>query len=296
VQRGRDEVKVMVRYPKAARRELDTLRTMRVRSSDGTAVPFSIVAETSFSESLASIERADFKRVVAVTAEIDKSKTSEEEILADLQANYYSEFFARHPQVQIALRGEAEQREKSMKSLKVGFVTSIILIYVLLAVPLKSYVRPLFIMSVIPFGIGGAILGHYVYGLPLSILSMFGTLALSGVVVNDSLVFVHRIHDVQSAHPDLSLAEAIHRTAQERFRPILLTSLTTFVGLIPLLAETAVQAQFLKPMAVSLGFGVLFSTGVTLLLLPMILLIAQDVSTSFRWWFRLCARSNPSPQ
>ena len=167
-----------------------------------------------------------------------------------------------------------------MKSLIRGFGTSILLIYILLAIPLKSYIKPLFIMSVIPFGIIGALLGHFIIGIPVSILSIFGLLALSGVVVNDSLVLVHRIDELRPNHP--SLEDSIFQAGGQRFRAIILTSITTFVGLIPLLAETEVQAQFLKPMAVSLGFGVLFATLITLVLLPMLLLIARDVRHAFR--------------
>jgi len=288
VQRGRDEIKVMVRYPIEERRRLETLREMRVRSTDGAAVPFSIVADARYGEDLASIERSDFRRIVRVTAEIDKAVTSNEEVLQRLAGDYFPALRAEFPGVEIALRGAAEQRAKSMKSLRTGFVFSIVLIYVLLAIPLKSYLRPLLIMSVIPFGIVGALLGHYLMGMAVSILSLFGILALSGVVVNDSLVLVHRLNDLRREDPGLSLEDAIHAAAGQRFRAILLTSITTFVGLTPLLSETAVQAQFLKPMAISLGFGVLFATFITLLLLPMILLVGRDLRDllvpSFAWW------------
>ena len=166
-----------------------------------------------------------------------------------------------------------------MKSLIVGFGISILMIYVLLAIPLKSYLKPLFIMSVIPFGIIGALLGHYLIGIPVSILSIFGILALSGVVVNDSLVLVHRIDDLRASND--TMEDTLFQAGGERFRAILLTSITTFVGLVPLLAETQVQAQFLKPMAVSLGFGVLFATLITLVLLPMQFLIARDIKRVF---------------
>lgn len=169
-----------------------------------------------------------------------------------------------------------------MRSLVTGFQLSLVLIYILIAVPLKSYIKPLFIMSVIPFGIIGALLGHFLFGIPVSILSLFGILALSGIVVNDSLVLIYRIDDLRRERSELSLAEMIIVSAGQRFRAILLTTLTTFVGLVPLLAETSVQAQFLKPMAVSVGFGVLFATSITLLLLPMILLIADDFSKATR--------------
>lgn len=280
VQRGRDEVKVMVRYPIEERGKLDTLRDMRVRLADGTAVPFSVVANAQFGSGLATIRRADYNRIVNVQAEVDKAATSGEEVLARLETEYFPEMRAQHPDVNIELRGEAEQRAKSISSLKRGFLLSLVSIYVLLAIPLKSYVKPLAIMSVIPFGIIGALLGHVIFGLPVSILSVFGLLALSGIVVNDSLVLIHRIEELRAG--GVPLATALTEAAGQRFRAILLTTLTTFVGLAPLLAETAVQAQFLKPMAVSVGFGVVFATCITLVLLPMLMLIADDFRRATR--------------
>ncbi|MDQ8195405.1 efflux RND transporter permease subunit [Coraliomargarita sp. SDUM461004] len=277
VQRGRDEVKVMVRYPIEERSQLETLRDMRIRTDDGSAVPFSVVADTQYGDSLASIERFDNNRIVSVKADIDKAVTSSEEVLALLSEDYFPTFLAEHPNVSINLYGEAEQRAKSVQSLLRGFGFSILMIYILIAVPLKSYTKPLFIMSVIPFGIIGALLGHFLIGIPISILSVFGILALSGIVVNDSLVLMSRLDDLGIEAPDTPLAERIIRAGGERFRAILLTTLTTFVGLIPLLAETSTQAQFLKPMAVSVGFGVVFATGITLVLLPIMILIANDL-------------------
>ncbi len=274
VQRGRDEVKVMVRYPIEERGSIETLRNMRVRKQDGTTIPFSVVADTTYSESLATIERYDSKRVVAVEASVDKAVTSSGDILKRLEEEYFPEMEAKFPAISISQSGEAEQREKSMKSLLVGFATSILFIYILIAIPLKSYAKPLIIMSVIPFGIIGALLGHYIMGIPVSILSVFGILALSGVVVNDSLVLVCRIADLRSEGS--SLLDACRNAGADRFRAILLTSLTTFFGLAPLLLETEVQAQFLKPMAASLAFGILFATVITLVLLPMLILIAKD--------------------
>ena len=280
VQRGRDEVKVMVRYPIEHRNSIDTLRNMRVRSADGqTVVPFGIVANTKYGQGLSQIERYDGKRIVSVKGEIDKSVTSSEEVINKLKSDFFPEMHKNYPGITVNLSGESEQRQKSMKSLIRGFGISIILIYVLLAIPLKAYIKPIFIMSVIPFGIIGALLGHFIIGIPVSILSLFGILALSGVVVNDSLVLVHRIDELRPSYP--TLEDTIFHAGGQRFRPILLTSITTFVGLVPLLAETEVQAQFLKPMAVSLGFGVLFATIITLVLLPMLLLIARDIKHAF---------------
>ncbi len=281
VQRGREEVRVMVRYPLEERDALETLRDMRIRKSDGTAVPFSLVANTEYSESLASIDRYDGKRVVDVEGSIDKAITSSDEIEARLQKEYYPEMLAKYPSISISTSGEVEQRQKSMKSLQIGFLFSIIFIYILIAIPLKSYVKPLIIMSVIPFGIIGALMGHFIMGIPISILSVFGILALSGVIVNDSLVLVCRVDDL--CKEGNTLLEACRRAGADRFRAILLTSLTTFFGLYPLLRETEVQAQFLKPMATSLAFGILFATLITLILLPILMLIAKDIKDGFKY-------------
>lgn len=286
IQRGRDEVKAMVRYPESDRERLDTLRDMRIRSADGTAIPFSMVAETEFGESLASIDRADYNRIVSVTAEVDKSISSGDEALARLQQEYFPSLRAEYPNVNIALRGEAEQRGKSISSLMNGLLLSTLLIYILLAIPLKSYIKPVYIMSVIPFGIIGALLGHFIVGISVSILSLFGILALSGIVVNDSLVLIHRIdeHTAQGK----KLREAVLIAGPQRFRAILLTTLTTFLGLVPILIEPSVQAQFLKPMAVSVAFGVLFATTITLLLIPIILVIVDEtIGSSFRYYGKL---------
>ncbi|MEO1856477.1 MAG: efflux RND transporter permease subunit [Rubritalea sp.] len=281
VQRGREEVRVMVRYPLEQRGSLETLRDMRIRKADGTAVPFSLVANTEYSSSLASIERYDNKRVVAVEGAIDKSVTSSDEIQKRLKEEYFPQMLAKYPSIATSASGEVEQRMKSMKSLQVGFFFSIIFIYILIAIPLKSYLQPLLIMSVIPFGIIGALVGHYIMELPVSILSVFGILALSGVVVNDSLVLVCRVDNLKKEGH--SLLDACKRAGADRFRAILLTSLTTFFGLYPLLRETEVQAQFLKPMAASLAFGILFATIITLLLLPIILMIAKDIKDGLKF-------------
>lgn len=280
VQRGRDEVKVMVRYPIENRSSLDTLRQMRIRKDDGTTIPFSVVADTEYSESLASIERYDSKRVVSVDASVDKGLTSSGDILKRLEEDYFPEMLAAHPDISISQGGAAEQRVKSMDSLLVGFGFSIIFIYILLAISLKSYAKPVIIMSVIPFGIIGALLGHYIMGIPVSILSVFGILALSGVVVNDSLVLVCRVDDLRKE--GATLVDACRRAGADRFRAILLTSLTTFLGLGPLLLEKEVQAQFLKPMAASLAFGILFATVITLVLLPALMVIAKEVKDLVR--------------
>ena len=295
VQRGRDEVKVMVRYPEEARSQLDTLRQMRVRTEDGTALPLSIVAQTTFGESLAKIDRADYNRIVSVQAAIDQTQTSGDDVLARLKAEYFPELMAKFPSVELALRGRAEERGRSLSSLTHGLEFSVLLIYILLAIPLKSYIKPLFIMSVIPFGIIGALMGHVIVGIPVSILSLFGCLALSGIVVNDSLVLVARIDDLLGE--GMSLKEAIIEAGPQRFRAILLTTLTTFIGLAPLLLESSTQAQFLKPMAVSVGFGVMFATAITLILLPVLMLIVDEtLGASFKFYAKKLKGKQPEAQ
>ena len=285
VQRGRDELRVMVRYPEDQRDSLETLREMRVRAPDGSAVPFPVVAETEFGESLASIERIDNKRVVTIEGSVNKALTTPDAVNERLQKDFFPEFLARYPSISTKESGEVEQRKKSIKSLFVGFAFSIVFIYVLIAIPLRSYLKPLIIMSVIPFGIIGALMGHYMMGIPISILSVFGILALSGVVVNDSLVLVCAVNDLQDEGK--TLIEAVQLAGIDRFRAILLTSLTTFFGLGPLLLETEVQAQFLKPMAASLAFGIVFATVITLFLLPVLFIIINDVRKGIRAYLGL---------
>ncbi len=281
VQRGREEVRVMVRYPYEERSSLETLRNMRLRKPDGSTIPFSVVADTEYTASLASIERFDNKRVVTVSASIDKGTTSPGDVNARLAQEFYPKMNARHPGITIGESGQVEERKRSMTSLVTGFVFSIVFIYILIAIPLRSYMQPLIIMSVIPFGVIGAILGHYIMGIPVSILSLFGVLALSGVVVNDSLVLVCHINDLRKDHAH-TLNQACRIAGANRFRAILLTSLTTFFGLAPLLLEKEVQAQFLKPMAASLAFGILFATIITLFLLPVLLVIFRDLYNLIR--------------
>ncbi len=276
IQRGRDDIKVMVRYPARERRSIGNLEEMRVRTPDGGEVPFSVAAEADMGRGFASIQRADRQRVVNVTADVDKSKANANEILSDLTANVLPDLLGDHPRVRYTLEGEQREQSDTMGGLLKGFLIALIVIYILLAIPFKSYLQPIIVMTAIPFGLVGAVWGHLIMGLDLTILSLFGLVALSGVVVNDSLVMVDFINRAR-AGGGKSLSEAIREAGAARFRPILLTSLTTFLGLSPLLLEKSLQAQFLIPMAVSLGFGVLFSTFITLILVPVSYSILEDL-------------------
>jgi len=263
-------------------------RNMRIRRDDGSSVPFGIVAKTTFSESLASIERYDKKRVVSVEANVDRALTSSAAVLERLKKDYFPQMQAKYPDISISQSGVAEERKKSQSSLKKGMLVALFFIYILIAIPLKSYLKPLIIMSVIPFGIIGALLGHFILGIPVSILSIFGILALSGVVVNDSLVLVCQIDDLRSE--GMTFRDACQQAGGDRFRAIMLTSITTFLGLAPILLEKEVQAQFLKPMATSIAFGILFATLITLILLPALLVITKEILDSIKRLYNITPR------
>ncbi len=275
IQRGRDDIRVMVRYPAEKRRSLADLENLRIRTPNGGEVPFSIAAKVEYGRGFASISRRDRRRTLSVTSDIDDKITTPDEVLGSLKKDFLPGLLLKYPGVKYSLEGEQRNQAETMLGLLKGFAFALLVIYILLAIPFRSYVQPFIVMSAIPFGIIGALLGHLVLGVGLTILSMFGIVALTGVVVNDSLVMVDFINKARAK--GLRLSDAIQEAGVARFRPILLTSITTFLGLLPLLFETSVQAQFLIPMAISLGFGVLFATGITLILVPVIYRSQEDM-------------------
>ena len=280
VQRGREDIKVMVRYPAAERRSLVDIERMRIRTLDGDEVPFSTVADLDLGRGYATIDRVDRRRVVAVTADVDPKSANANEVLAALNETILPQLRSDYPGLRVSLEGEQREQRETFEALQRGFLVALLVIYALIAVPLGSYIQPLIVMSAIPFGISGAIWAHQMLGMDLSFLSVFGIVALTGVVVNDCLVLVDYVN--RSRGTDDPVAIAVRNAGEQRFRPILLTSLTTFAGLTPLLLERSLQAQFLIPMAVSLGFGVLFATGVSLVLVPCNYLILEDVRALLR--------------
>jgi len=280
IQRGRDEVKVMVRYPEAERRSLSNLEEMRVRSPSGGEIPFSVAGTVELGRGYAAINRVDQRRTVNVTADVDTEKANANQIIADLRDRVLPEILTDHPRVRYTFEGQQQEQRETLTSVVRGFFFALLVIYVLLAIPFESYLQPAIIMLAIPFGLIGAVWGHVAVGIDLTLLSGFGIVALTGVVVNDSLVMVDFIN--RRYKESGSLKEALRQAGSERFRPIVLTSLTTFVGLLPLLLEKSLQAQFLIPMAVSLAFGVLFATVITLLLVPVTYTILEDFKGLFR--------------
>lgn len=272
--RNKNEVKVRVRYPQENRSNPADILNARVRVSDGTVVPLSVVASIIQDTQQQQITRIGGLRALTVSASVDADLISATELVNVMNETLVPQLTRQHSDLTIHFAGEAEQQEETSSSMKTLTVIALIAIYALLAIPLKSYIQPLIIMSAIPFGIVGAILGHWSNGLMMSILSMHGILALSGVVVNDSLLLVSRFN--QLTRMGESTHDAIMDACSGRLRAILLTSFTTFAGLYPILGETSKQAQFLIPAAVSLGYGILFATLITLVLIPALVMINED--------------------
>jgi multidrug efflux pump subunit AcrB len=275
LQRDQDEVKVMVRYPESKRKSLGSIEDMYIRTPDGSEVPFNQVAEVKMEEGYAAIERAQRFRVIKVTADVDETITNANEVRTELQGRVMPKLKLRYPGLRYTMEGEGKEQKESLDDIISGFVIALFLIYALLAIPFKSFWQPFVVMSAIPFGIVGAVFGHLLMGLNLSLLSLFGIVGLTGVVVNDSLVLVHATNRIR--REGASVHDAITQGGALRFRAVILTSLTTFAGLTPMILERSLQAQFLIPMAVSLGFGVLFATFITLLLVPCGYVILDDV-------------------
>lgn len=280
IQRGRDDVRVMVRLPKEQRMSMASLDAMKIRTPDGVEVPFNQVAQVEIGAGYSTIRRVDRQRVVTVSADADKAAVDINAIAADLEL-FMDDLLTDYPDLRYNFEGELREQSESLGSLAYGVIFVLFAIYALLAIPFRSYLQPFMVMLVIPYSIGGAIIGHMIMGMNLSFMSLLGILALCGVVVNDSLVLVDFIN--RRRREGIPLNDAVIKAGAARFRPILLTSLTTFFGLLPLMTETSTQAQFLIPMAVSLGFGILFGTFLSLLLVPASYMILEDFLGLFRF-------------
>lgn len=280
LQRDDEEVKVMVRYPKDERNSIANLENMRVRSPDGSDVPFSQVADIELAKGYSTISRVDYSRSVSVVAKVNTDVVDVRDLMIDVTTKVVPEMLERYPEVQSRLVGSSQEEGDALVSLALGFLFALLVIYALMAIPLQSYSQPVIIMSVIPFGLVGAIFGHLILGQAVSVLSICGIIALAGVVVNDSLIMVDFVNKARKE--GLKLVDAVVRSGSERFRAIILTSLTTFMGLMPIVFERSLQAQVVIPMAISLAFGILFATVITLLLIPALYMILNDIKALFK--------------
>ena len=293
IQRNRDDIRVMVRYPQEQRNNIADLESMRIRLPDATEVPFRAVAHVQSGRGYAQLDRTDRRRVITVTADVDETLAgvSSEQINAELAQVVLPDLQQENPGLQFSFGGEQQERRETMRSLGINFLVALLGIFGLLGVLFRSYTQPAIVMSAIPFGLIGAVIGHVLMGLNLSFLSAFGVVALTGVVVNDSLIMIDLIN--RRREGEESLQKVIMESGMRRFRPILLTTLTTFLGLTPMLLETSLQARFLIPMAVSLAFGVLFATVITLILVPSLYMILMDLQNLGRIFH---TSSSPSAQ
>lgn len=282
-QRGRDMIRVMVRLPEEERISEYDIEEFLIRTPNGGEIPLAQAAEIDRGTSYTSISRTEGRRTVHVTADVETGVTTGRKVSASLMKKEIPELMKRYPGLNYSLEGAQRQGSESMKSLFDGFIIAVMVMYVLIAIPFKSYIQPLAVISAIPFGFLGAMIGHLIMGYNLSLISLMGLLALSGVVVNDSLVLVHTANRMckeimdRGADEETAIREGVCLAGIRRFRPILLTSMTTFLGLTPMIFETSLQARFLIPMAISLGFGVLFATFVILLMVPAFYLIIYDI-------------------
>ena len=274
LQRGRDDVRVKVRYTADERRRLADLEHVRIRTPNGLEVPLMSVADVTYAPGYATIERVDGMRRVVVSAGVDTHKANAAEIFAELTANYFPELMRKYPGLKVAQQGEQKKMREAFTPLAVGYPMALLGIFIIIATIFRSYAQPLVIMFSVPFGIIGAIIGHLIMGYNLSMISMFGMVALTGVVVNDAIVLIERVNE--NLAEGMRFFDAIIAGGARRFRAITLTSVSTVGGLAPMILETDFQARFLIPMALSLAAGVAFATVLTLVLVPSLLAILSD--------------------
>ncbi|MDG2154842.1 MAG: efflux RND transporter permease subunit [Gammaproteobacteria bacterium] len=274
IPRGRDEVKVMLRYPETSRRSLEQINDLRVRLGNGVEVPISSVANLEFTQGASAIRRLDRKRIVEVVADTDYKNADPTKIVSDIRANFAPGLEQEFPGLKFLVKGEQDAAGEFMLELIRLTLMAFLCIFGLIAIAFRSYIQPALVMSAVPFGLLGAVVGHLVFGVTMSMFSFMGVVAAAGVVINDNLVLIDRINQLRDQHGEIG--RAVIEAAVSRFRPILLTSVTTFVGLLPIMLERSSQSEYLKPMTLSLGFGVFFASFVTLIMVPCLYLIVED--------------------
>jgi multidrug efflux pump subunit AcrB len=285
IQRGKDELRVMVRYPIEERRSIADLENMRIRTPAGDEVPFGEVAEVSFGKGYSSISRIDRQRTVTIDADIDAGVVEPTQIIRTMSEEFIPELLSRYPGVEYGLEGASQDQLEFLRRIQIAGLVAMFLIFGLIAIPLHSYSQPLIIMSVIPFGAIGAVIGHVIMGHPISMFSMFGLIALAGVVVNDSLILVDFINKARIK--GVAVRDAVLESGTARFRAIVLTSFTTAAGLIPIILETDPKAKAIIPTAISIGYGIVFATIITLFLIPALYLLLEDFfarARAFKAW------------
>jgi len=295
IQRGRDDIRVKVRYPAGDRKSLADLKRIRIHTPSGAEIPLTTVADLSFEKGLTVIKRNDGQRRVAVTADVNTDIANSNEIMTELAEKYIPNQLKEYPGVTFSIEGEQYESQRSVKSLFKGFFFAIFAIFLILATIFRSYIQPLVIMVTVPFGLIGAVLGHMVFGLDLTILSLFSLVALTGIVVNDAIVLIESINS--RIGEGVPFFTALAQGGKRRFRAIVLTTITTCAGLMPIIVERSVQAQYLIPMAISICCGVFFASFLTLLLVPCLMGILNDVRVGlyYLWHGRVPRREELEP-
>lgn len=273
VQRGRQDVRVYVRLPEDERNSIADIERYRIRLPGGGFTSLAALADAGFTEAPATIRREDGRRALTITADVNENVVTGDEATELLESEVMPGIVADYPTLQYEFGGEAEEQQESFADLGGAFLISMVVVYALLAIPFKSYTQPIVIMAAIPFGLIGALFAHALLGIPLGILSLFGVVALSGVIINGSLVMVDFFNE--NRQRGMEIGDAIIDAAKSRFRPIMLTAFTTFLGVAPITFETSRQAQFLIPMSASLGFGVLIGTGLLMLVIPSLVVLHE---------------------
>ncbi len=276
IPRPREDVRVMVRYPEEERLSVENLSDMRVRTPAGDEVPFDTVASVTYKPGYLTIERLDRKRTLEITADVVRGKADPRAVVNDIVMNQLPQLRAQYPGLSMKLDGELQEESDFLQALLQYMALSMLVVYALMAIPFRSYFQPLLVLTAVPFGIMGAIFGHVITNWDISMFSLMGVIAAAGVVVNDNLVLIDRINALRAAGH--GVMESLLQGAEDRFRPIILTTMTTFIGLLPIMFEKSIQAQFMIPTVISLAFGVLFATGVTLVLVPSLYLLGEQIT------------------
>ena len=279
LQRGRHEVQLRVRYPREQRESLANFEELRIRTADGAERPLTELAKIDTERSYSMIHRLDQMRSISITADVDEAVANAFLITKDLESTLVPELAEAYPELRILWEGQQEQTNESMNSMMFGFIGVVIAMYFLLTIEFRSYLQPLLVLSIIPFGVVGAIAGHIIQDLPFTLFSIYGLVALSGIVVNDSIVLIDFIN--RRIANGMALEQALLDAGRRRCRPVVLTSITTIGGMLPILLETSRQAQVLIPMATSLSFGLIFATVLVLILAPVFYLILARTTESF---------------
>ena len=295
LQRGQDDIRVMVRYTDQERGRISDLRQVRVRTPKGHEVPLFSVADVTYESGYSAITRTNGMRRVMVSAEVDNNTANTSEIVKELSNGYFGELMNIYPDLKLSVRGDQQNSQETFGSLSIGFPLAIIGIFIIIATIFRSYIQPFIILFTVPFGIIGGILGHWVMGYDLTMISIFGMVALTGVVVNDAIVLIDRIN--RNLAQGMSFLDAIQSGGARRFRAVILTTISTVGGLMPLILETDLQAKMLIPMAISIAAGVIFATALTLLLIPSLLVILNDLRRIFYkvWYGRRPTREEVEP-